>query len=148
MILVVKNVYKVNDLGKTSYFRETANKLTIYMFSVVFFVFILFQHILNTCMTTSSYSEGRFGSYFSPATFYWRACAELGEWAVMFWRCGMVCFVILLKLQNKSTFVVRLIGCHCKMLTIFFCILYSHFLPFSFLLSQFSCRIIDDCSRL
>lgn len=148
VILDVKNVYKVNDLGKTSYFRVTANKLTIYMFSMVFFVFILFQHVLNTCMTTSSYSEGRVGSYFNPATFYWRVCAELGEWAVMFRRCGMVCFVILLKLQNKSTCVVRLIDCHWKMLTIFFCILYSHFLPLSFLLSQFSCRIIDDISRL
>ena len=70
VILDVKNVYKVNDLGKTSYFRVTANKLTIYMFSMVFFVFILFQHVLNTCMTTSSYSEGRVGSYFNPATFY------------------------------------------------------------------------------
>jgi uncharacterized membrane protein len=68
VILVVKNVYKVNDLRKTSYFRETANKLTIYMFSVVSFAFILFQHILNTCMTTSSYLEGRFGSYFNQSS--------------------------------------------------------------------------------
>lgn len=39
VILDVKNVYKVNDLGKTSYFRVTANKLTIYICSVWYFLF-------------------------------------------------------------------------------------------------------------